>query len=697
MFRTRNAVSGAVMCVLVLVGCAPEEESATPGPSGRPAPTATDAEWTLYGNDPGEQRFSPLTQIDKSNVADLGLAWSFELGSTRGVETTPIVVDGVMYVTAPWSVVFALDAKSGALIWRYDPRVPRQWGRYACCDVVNRGVAVANGTVFVGTIDGRLVAINATDGTRKWMVQTTPTDKPYTITGAPRVIKDKVLIGNGGAELGVRGFITAYDVATGEQAWRFYTVPGNPADPVEHPALEAAMSTWNGNWWEIGGGGTAWDSMAYDPELNLLYIGVGNGSPWTRYARSPGGGDNLYLCSIIAIDPDTGRMAWYYQTTPGDNWDYTSVQHIMLADLTIDGVSRKVLLQAPKNGFFYVLDRTNGDLVSATPYVNVNWATHVDPETGRPVETGEADYQQDQKLVFPGPWGGHNWHPMSFNPSTGLVYLPAHDTALIYANDTEFEHRPWQWNLGMDIGEALNQLGELPAFKGYLIAWDPIQQKPAWRKQHKGFWNGGTLATAGGLVFQGTGDGVFAAYDASTGDVLWQTGSTTGIMAPPVSYTIDGEQYVVVAAGYGGGVIGGANPDAIINDYLNEGRVLAFKLGADAPMPMSTPRDKTVPKPPELAASEDELAHGATLYGQYCSPCHGGGAVSSLIVPDLRYMQPERHAIFEDIVVKGALQSLGMPEFSEYVDADDARAIHAYVTAQAQLLYEQQQAEASGD
>ncbi|MEJ2131828.1 MAG: PQQ-binding-like beta-propeller repeat protein, partial [Gammaproteobacteria bacterium] len=358
MFRTRNVVSGAVMCVLVLVGCAPEEESAAPGPSGRPAPTATDAEWTLYGNDPGEQRFSPLTQIDKSNVMDLGLAWSFELGSTRGVETTPIVVDGVMYVTAPWSIVFALDAKSGALIWRYDPRVPRQWGRYACCDVVNRGVAVANGTVFVGTIDGRLVAINATDGTRKWMVQTTPTDKPYTITGAPRVIKDKVLIGNGGAELGVRGFITAYDVATGEQAWRFYTVPGNPADPVEHPALEAAMSTWNGNWWEIGGGGTAWDSMAYDPELNLLYIGVGNGSPWTRYARSPGGGDNLYLCAIIAIDPDTGRMAWYYQTTPGDNWDYTAVQHIMLADLTIEGVSRKVLLQAPKNGFFYVLDRT---------------------------------------------------------------------------------------------------------------------------------------------------------------------------------------------------------------------------------------------------------------------------------------------------------------------------------------------------
>ena len=695
MSKTRKALSGLMVCLFALAGCAPEETAL--GGSQQAAAGSGDAEWKLYGNDAGEQRFSPLTQIDKSNVSDLGLAWSFELGSSRGVESTPIVVDGVMYVTAPWSIVFALNAKTGEQIWRYDPRVPRQWGRFACCDVVNRGVAVSNDTVFVGTIDGRLVAIDAENGTLEWQVQTTPTDKPYTITGAPRVIKDKVIIGNGGAELGVRGFITAYDAATGEQAWRFYTVPGNPADPVEHPALESAMATWNGNWWEIGGGGTAWDSMAYDPELNLMYLGVGNGSPWTRYARSPGGGDNLYLSSIIAIDPDTGRMAWYYQTTPGDNWDYTAVQHIMLADLEIEGVKRKVLLQAPKNGFFYVLDRTNGDFISATPYVTMNWATHVDPETGRPVETAEADYQQDPKLVLPGPWGGHNWHPMSFNPSTGLVYLPAHDTSLIYSNDTEFEHQPWSWNLGMDIGAALEQLDELPEFKGYLIAWDPIQQKAVWRKQHKGFWNGGTLATGGGLVFQGTGDGLFAAYDAETGDVLWQTDSTTGIMAPPVTYTVDGDQYVAVAAGYGGGVIGGANPDAIINDYHNEGRVLVFRLGGNADMPLSASRDKTVPKPPEMEASEEELAHGQSLYGRHCSTCHGGAVVGSWVVPDLRYMQAGKHSIFNEIVVNGAMQSLGMPEFSDYVEADDARAIHAYVISQARVLYEEQQAGTSGD
>ncbi|MEE9253984.1 MAG: c-type cytochrome, partial [Pseudomonadales bacterium] len=307
------------------------------------------------------------------------------------------------------------------------------------------------------------------------------------------------------------------------------------------------------------------------------------------------------------------------------------------------------------------------------------------------------NYQQDPKLVFPGPWGGHNWHPMSFNPNTGLVYLPAHDTSLIYTNDTEFEHRPWAWNLGMDIGAALDQLAELPEFKGYLIAWDPIQRKAVWRKQHKGFWNGGTLATAGGLVFQGTGDGLFAAYDADSGDVMWQTASTTGIMAPPVSYSIAGEQYVAVAAGYGGGVIGGANPDAIINDYHNEGRVLVFKLGGNAAMPMSAPRDKTVPKPPAMDASEEQLAQGKELYGQHCSPCHGGNVVSSWVVPDLRYLSADRHAIFTDIVVNGALQSLGMPEFSDYLEADSTQSIHAFVIAQAKVLYDEEQADTSGD
>ena len=652
-------------------------------------------EWLAHGRSYSEQRFSPLTQIDRSNVAQLGLAWSFDLGSTRGVEATPIVVDGIMYVSASWSRVFALDAATGELLWKHDPKVPGNWGRYACCDVVNRGVAVWKGSVFVGTIDGRLVSLDAATGDVNWEVLTIDRSRPYTITGAPRVVKDKVIIGNGGAELGVRGYVTAYDTATGEQRWRFYTVPGDPSLPFEHPELEQAAKTWSGGeWWKIGGGGTAWDAMAHDPELDLLYIGTGNGAPWTRYVRSPGGGDNLFLCSILALRPDTGELVWHYQTTPGDNWDYTSVQHIMLADLEIGGRTRKVLMQAPKNGFFYVLDRATGELLSAEPFAAVNWASHVDMETGRPVETEVSDYQKEARLLFPGPSGAHNWHPMAFHPGTGLVYVPANDFRFWYSNDPEFEYEPGGINLALDV-DRLVELTETegpPDPTGTLLAWDPVAQKAAWRVQHPGAWNGGLLATAGGLVFQGTPDGFFRAYDAESGTDLFEVRSQTGIMAAPVSYTANGEQHVAVAAGYGGGVLYAALDHTAVKHYRNEGRVLAFKLGGTASMPTNAARDSRIPEPPALISSAEEIAAGKSLYNRHCFFCHGISAESSGVLPDLRQMAPERHAVFEDIVIKGIFSGVGMPSFREQLTPAQVADIRAYIVSEAQAAYEEQEA-----
>ncbi len=654
--------------------------------------------WMSHGRTYSEQRFSQLDQIRRENVHKLGLAWSFDLGSTRGVEATPIVVDGMLFVTASWSRLFALDAGSGELLWAYDPEVPGDWARNTCCDVVNRGVAVWKGAVFLGTLDGRLVSLDAASGELNWEVATADPALPYTITGAPRVVKDKVIIGNGGAEFGVRGYVTAYDAATGRQVWRFYTVPGNPAQPFEHPELEAAAATWSGEWWTVGGGGTAWDSMAYDPELELLYVGTGNGSPWTRYARDPGGGDNLFLCSILALRPDSGELVWHYQTTPGDNWDYTSTQQMILADLVIGGRERQVLMQAPKNGFFYVLDRASGELISADPYVEVSWASGVDPKTGRPLESPAADYRGEPRLITPGPEGAHNWHPMSFHPDTGLVYLPAHDLQAWYTRDAAFEYRPGELNLGLDL-DALVSFSERepPAMTGHLLAWDPVGRKPVWKLEHAGLWNGGVLSTAGGLVFQGTGDGRFAAYDAETGETLWATQSQTGIMAPPITYTLDGAQHVAVAAGYGGGILYlGRLPNAAIERWHNEGRLLVFKLGGDAAMPRNAPRDERIPEPPSLSASAADVERGRTLYNRLCLGCHGTSVASSLVVPDLRQMSRERHQSFESIVLGGALAERGMPGFAPLLTPQDLAPLRAYIVSQARRAFEAQAQGAGG-
>ena len=445
------------------------------------------------------------------------------MDSNRGHEATPIVSDGVMFTTGAWSVVYAHNALSGELLWKFDPKVPKEKAYFVCCDVVNRGVAIWEGKIFFGTLDGRLIALDAKSGSLIWEKMTVNDSKPYSITGAPRIIKDKVIIGNGGADFGVRGYVSAYDTENGEMAWRFYTVPGNPDEGFENSAMEMASKTWKGaEWWKYGGGGTVWDSMAYDSDLDLLYIGTGNASPWNYKIRSPGGGDNLFVSSIVALKPDTGQYVWHYQTTPGDNWDYTATQHIILADLTIKGESKKVLMQAPKNGFFYVIDRTNGELLSAEKYVQATWASHIDLETGRPVKTDLADYDDAEKLIFPGALGGHNWMPMSYNPKTGLVYIPAQELYMPMKKDDEYEYDDKGWNTAGDLTvmappKNLLQLMLLAkSIRGRLSAWDPVEQKEVWKQYLTLPWNGGTLSTNGNLVFQGTSEGELVAYDAAS-------------------------------------------------------------------------------------------------------------------------------------------------------------------------------------
>ncbi len=645
--------------------------------------------WLAHGRTYGEQRFSPLDAINTDNVSDLELAWYADTDTTRGLEASPIVVDGVMFTTGSWSLVYAHDAKTGAELWRYDPEVPREWGAKACCDVVNRGVAVWKGRVYAGTIDGRLVALDAGSGEVEWQVQTTPRDKPYTITGAPRIVKDLVIIGNGGAEYGVRGYITAYQAESGEEAWRFYTVPGNPELGFENPAMRKAASTWRGGkWWEVGGGGTVWDSMAYDPELDLLYIGTGNGSPWNRYIRSPGGGDNLYLSSILAINPDNGSLVWHYQTTPGDNWDYTATQHIMLLDLEINGQLREVLVQAPKNGFFYVIDRRTGEFISAEPYVQTTWASHVDPETGRPVETG-GQYANEPKLVYPSPYGGHNWHPMAYNPSTGLVYVPVLDIPMVFGQPSQFTYDIRTWNTGINqtlMAPPDSLTGELEALslvKGHLLAWDPVAQKRVWQVQHSGAWNGGLLSTAGGLVFQGRADGYISAFAADTGRELWESQTYAGIIAPPVSYEVDGEQYIAVMAGWGGAfaLASGVPPQSGM--IARHGRVLAYKLGGGQQLPAPSVATIEMPEPQRGDASAAQIERGKALFHAHCLACHGGGAVGSGVLPDLRYSNDAIHEIWDKIVLEGAFAVKGMVGFDGVISEEESEDIRQYVIKRA--------------
>jgi PQQ-dependent dehydrogenase (methanol/ethanol family) len=530
-------------------------------------------------------------------------------------------------------------------------------------------------------------------------VQTTPANSNYSVTGAPRVVDGKIIIGNGGAELGVRGYITAYDTATGDQLWRFYTVPGDPNKPQEHPALDVALETWGDKSWHKvgGGGGTVWDSIVYDPELDLLYIGTGNGSPWNRDLRSPGGGDNLYVSSIVALKPDTGDYVWHYQVTPKDNWDYTATQQLTLAEIEHKGEMRQVIMQAPKNGFFYVLDRATGELLSAEPFARVTWASHIDMETGRPVETEYADYQSNGgSYIWPSPYGAHNWQPMSFSPKTGLMYIPVQNIPHYFSGQKTVEYRVNRWNTGVDLNESRDPLswvaGQASAdalISGELLAWDPINQKPAWKVPHPSPSNGGILSTAGDLVFQGMGNGTFAAYDADNGDALWQYQSDSAVLAGPMTYELDGEQYIAVAQGSGGTVMLTIG-DNLKRNKINQNKLLIFKLG-DFGLTKSVPDESLaaiLPLSEEVNASPEVLIKGEELYGHNCGTCHGISAKSNYVVPDLRYMSDQTHRDFVGIVLGGSRAHKGMVGFYETHTVEDVNAIHSYLKKQQQRLPE---------
>ena len=545
-----------VLCfgVLAAGGLAPRSAAGQRGVDEAAIREGAPGEWLTYGRDYAETHYSPLAEIDASNVQRLGVAWSWDLPRTGArLEATPLVADGVIYATGPLSLVFALDARTGQEKWHWDPAIPgeEEGGPSVCCGDVNRGVALYGDKVYAGLLDGRLVALDRETGAVRWTVQTTPTGTDYSVTGAPRVVGGRVIIGNSGAEYGVRGYVGAYDAETGEQLWRTYTVPGDPSLGFESEAMSAAAETWTGEWWIVGGGGTVWDGMAYDPELDLLYVGTGNGAPWNRDNRSPGGGDNLFLASILALNPEDGELVWYYQTTPGDDWDYTATQPIMLLDLEIGGRERQVLVQAPKNGFFYVLDRRTGELISAKAFADdLTWASGIDMDTGRPIETPEARYGLTGRGVWlaPSTGGAHNWRPMSWNPGTGLVYLPAQNNHSYYEKLEDFRYTPREWNTGTARGPEVAQppRPELTGPRTVLLAWDPAENREVWRKEGVG-GNGGTLSTAGNLVFRGSGDRLIA-HDAQTGEQLWEArvGDET---ATPVTYELDGRQYLSILAG----------------------------------------------------------------------------------------------------------------------------------------------------
>jgi quinohemoprotein ethanol dehydrogenase len=647
-------------------------------------------DWAMVGHTLDEQHFSPLTQINAANVGKLGLAWYADIDTERGMEGTPLEIGGVLYNVQPWNIVTAYDATNGKVLWKFDPQVPTKYGRLACCDIVSRGLAAYQGKIYVATLDGRLIALDAKSGKPVWSVLTVDNSKNYTITGAPRVYAGKVLIGNGGAEMGVRGYVTAYDAETGKQDWRFYTVPGDPAKMPEGAASDSVMAmaarTWTGEWWKAGGGGTAWDSFAYDPALHLVYVGVGNGSPWAQHWRSPGGGDNLFLASIVALNVDTGHYVWHYQTTPGEEWDYTATQPMILANLKIGGKLREVIMQAPKNGFFYVLDRRTGELLSARKTVPIDWASGIDMKTGRPIQNPAVRYGKVPALVSPGAGGAHNWNPMAYSPLTHLVYLPVSETYMGYAAADSFD--PAHPGLGTSFSGYDAERKKISEYadahsRGWLSARDPVTQTEVWRTPDEQKGSGGVLATAGNLVFQGNIATTFVAYRADTGRKVWQMPVQQVPIAAPITYMVDGVQYIAVNAGWGGGLahVERSNYSKLV---IGKPRLLVFKLGGTAKLPPMPKESMEVPElspPPKLTATADVVAKGEQLYGHNCALCHGAEARGG--VKDLRYMSPQTHADFLAIVLGGKRAANGMASFADVLTKDQAEAIHQYLIARA--------------
>jgi len=695
--------------------------------SVRLANTAAEPDqWLMPGRDQQGSYFSPLADVNAGNVSKLGFAWDYDLHSTRGIEATPLVIDGVMYTTGNFGRVYALDAATGRGLWSYDPQVDGQWGRYACCDAVNRGVVAFGGRLYVGALDGWLHAIDARTGKRIWKVDTLigrSEHRPYTITGQPLLAGDLVIIGNGGGEFaGARGYISAFDSKTGALRWRFFTVPRDPAQgPQDQPHLTAALKTWDPRHpWNQGSSGNVWDGMAYDPVLKVVYIGTANPGPYNSHLDGRKGGDELYTASIVAIKADSGALAWYYQTVPGDRWDFDSTQKIVQADLTLDGVKRQVLMQASKNGFYYVLDRATGELLSAKNYSYVSWTRGIDPKTGRPIVDQSANYDHGPALVFPSEIGAHTWQPMSFDAGRGLTFIPVVDAGNVELESSGLRagYIDGQFTTPAFVPEAYDPegmkslYGDLPsieelarslpapidsrtlaspatasssnatASRGFLRAWDVKQHRIAWEVQTATLFDGGVLSTGGGLVFQGDEAGHLNAYSSDTGKLLASIPLGTSIMAAPMTYRVKGVQYIAVMAGLGGGVMGYPfDPATAAYRYGNEGRIIALRL--EGPPPPLPPVVTDQPLPPELPlrpTNAAELAQGEVLYNRYCGRCHLFGRA---MLPDLRRLNSATHQIFNQIVLGGAYSPMGMGRFDDVLSAADVDAIHAYLIDQA--------------
>ncbi|MGB6355350.1 MAG: PQQ-dependent dehydrogenase, methanol/ethanol family [Steroidobacteraceae bacterium] len=718
--------AGALAAALGAALCACHHDAS---PSAPPSPplvkaAAVDAQrlavrdpdqWLSPGGDPQGTYFSPLKDVNTGNVAQLGFAWDYRLGTHRGQESTPLVIDGVMYATSNFGRVYALDAATGKELWKYDPHIDGQWARYACCDAVNRGLVAFDGRLYVGALDGWLHALDARTGQLLWKVDTLigrHERKPYTVSGAPLLAGDLVIIGNGGGDFaGARGYISAYDLKSGDLRWRFFTVPRDPgAGPQDQPHLEAAVKSWNpSHRWDAGSGATVWDGMAYDPTLRLVYIGTANAAPYNSYVGGRHSGDQLYAASIIAVHADSGTMAWYYQTVPGDRWDFDSTQKLVLADLDWDGRPRQVLMQAAKNGFYYVLDRTSGELLSAHNFAFVNWTLGIDSKTGRPIPDPAADYGRGPALVFPSESGAHNWQPMAFDPRRGLTFIPVIESGnvLVETSDRRAGLVEGQFTTpafppeGYDPASMQHLYGVLPAFaqlsrsvktntatRGYLRAWSVAEHRTVWEVQTATSWDGGVLATGGGLVFQGDANGNLNAYSADSGERLASIALGSSLMAAPIAYRANGAEYIAIVAGYGGGaVITGVplDPASAAYRYGNEGRIIALKIGGAAPPLPPLWKDPPVPQPPARPTDKAQIDAGEVLYNRFCSRCHVFGRG---ILPDLRRLDPATHAIFEAIVLGGAYGPKGMGRFDDVLTPADAQALHAYLIDQAWQLKE---------
>jgi quinohemoprotein ethanol dehydrogenase len=714
-----NAAVMGMAAGLAVCGCHQDRSAA---PSVQEAPVsaaAVDAQrlarrepdqWLTLGGDWMGTYYSPLKDIDAVNVARLGFAWDYRLGTNRGQESTPLVIDGVMYATSNFGRVYALDAATGRELWKYDPRMDGQWARYACCDAVNRGLAAFDGRLYVGALDGWLHALDARTGQLLWKVDTVIGRRehaPYTFSGAPLLAGNLLIVGSAGGDFAaVRGYVSAYDRTNGELRWRFFTVPRNPADgPQDQPHLAAAVKTWNPKHrWAAGSGGTVWDGMAYDPALHLVYFGTGNAAPYNSYVGGRHTGDQLYAASIVAVHADSGALAWYYQTVPGDRWDFDSTQKLVLADLSVDGRRRQVLMQAAKNGFYYVLDRSSGELLSAQNFAFVNWTRGIDPKTGRPLPDPAADYGRSPKLVFPSEAGAHSWQPMAFDADRGLTYIPVIESGnvLLETSDRRAGLVEGQFTTPAFVPEAydpaamLRLYGPLPpltrlargintdtASRGYLRAWNVAQQRTVWEVQTATSWDGGVLATAGGLVFQGDANGNLNAYSADTGERLASIAVGSSMLAAPITYRVNATQYIAIIAGYGGGgVITGVplDPASAAYRYGNDGRIIVLKIGGPPPLLPPLVAELPWPVPPPRPADTAQIDAGEVLYNRFCSRCHVFGRG---ILPDLRRLEPPTHAIFNTIVLGGAYAPKGMARFDDVLTPADAAAVHAYLIDQA--------------